>query len=169
MTKDAGKASAGKDGLDALDYYALLGIAATATPDEVRKAFHTFALRHHPDRHAGEPKETVERAAHIYRRGAEAYRVLGDRGSRARYDLQLQAGKKRFDPEDDPRPSRNTPAGGIGVKSPKARPFVSKAEQALKNGDLKTAKLNFQIALQHEPDNVLLREKLEDITAKLKG
>ena len=160
-----------KDGLDALDYYALLGVAENATLDEVRRAFHGFALRHHPDRHAGESPEDIERAARVYRRGAEAYRVLGDRELRARYDAQRKSGKTRFDAEEDRASTapRTTPAGILVVRSPKARPFVVRAEQAVKAGDWKTARLNLQLALQHEQDNDVLRARLADVEAKLKG
>jgi curved DNA-binding protein CbpA len=109
------------DPLDRLDYYSLLEIDETATADAVRRAFHVFAAKYHPDRHAGAPLETRERAAQIYRRGAEAYRVLCDRDQRRLYDEQRTRGRVRFDPEDVPR-------RGDG-RVPSTRPFVARCER----------------------------------------
>ena len=36
------------------DYYAILGIPRTATPDEVRKAHRKLARKHHPDLNPGD-------------------------------------------------------------------------------------------------------------------
>lgn len=160
------------DRLDQLDYYDLLQIEEGASADDVRRAFHAFALRYHPDRFAGTPPEKQERAAQIYRRGAEAYRVLCDREQRRAYDEQRQRGKLRFDPEDAPRTS-SPPAGSEGspsqsaVRSPRARPFVQKASEAAKKGDWAVAKLNLKLALQHEPGNPLLEARLSEAEARL--
>ena len=157
------------DPLDALDYYTLLGVDDLANADQIRAAFHTFALKFHPDRHAAAAEEKRERASVIYRRGAEAYRVLQDSALRRQYDAQLATGKMRFDPEAAMKPQRATTGSGAhSVKSALARPFAAKAEQALRSGDLKTARLNLQLALRHEPDNASLEAKLADVEAQLK-
>lgn len=63
------------------DYYAVLGIPRTASPDEVKKAFRGLAMRWHPDRNP----ESIE-AERRFREVAEAWDVLGDPEKRARYD-----------------------------------------------------------------------------------
>ncbi len=158
------------DRLDLLDYYTLLRVADDAGPDVIRRAFHGFALKFHPDRHADAADDKRERAARIYRRGAEAYRVLQDPVTRRAYDAQLAAGKLRFDAEQA-RKSKRAPApnGAPAVQSPQARPFVMKAEQALRTGDLKTARLNLQIALRHDPGSAALEAKLAGVEAQLKA
>jgi curved DNA-binding protein CbpA len=163
------------DRLDQLDYYDLLQVDPNATADDVKRAFHAFALRYHPDNYASAPPEKRERAAQIYRRGAEAYRVLCDRETRRLYDEQRARGKLRFDPEEA---ARARPAGAasiadrattaaIAVRSPRARPFVQKANEAYKRGDWSTAKLNLKLALQHEQGNALLEARLADVEQKL--
>jgi curved DNA-binding protein CbpA len=123
-------------------------------------------MRYHPDRHAGAEPEKIERAAAIYRRGAEAYRVLTDVEQRRRYDEQLAIGKVRYEEPQTGRFSR-PPSGPIDVKNLRARPFVQKAIEQLKAGDLKGAKLNLALALNYEPDNAGLLAKLDEVKAKL--
>ena len=65
-------------------YYDMLGVARTATPEEIRKAHHKLARDLHPDVNAGDLKKE-ERLKQINR----ANDVLGDRGKRIEYDEQL--------------------------------------------------------------------------------
>ena len=154
-----------RDRLELLDYYTLLSVSSDATADAIRDAFHAFALKFHPDRHVGGPPEKIARAEQIFRRGAEAYRVLLDPELRRRYERALEKGKLRLDDdeqEEGPTTSR------LGIKSPKARPFASKAQEAIRKQDWKTAKLNLQIALRHEPGNALLEARLAEVEARLR-
>lgn len=150
---------------DDVDYYTLLGIERAAKRDEVRAAFHRFALEHHPDRHTDLDAEGALEAAARYRRGAEAYRVLSDAEARRAYDQGLEKGQNRLDPESAGKPAPK-PAAQRPV-SPKAKPFWTKAEQALKANDFKTARLNLKIALQSDPGHPMLEQKLAEVEAKL--
>ena len=152
------------DRLDQLDYYTLLGLEGGKAGDALKEAFHRFALKYHPDRHSDGPPEKRERATQIYRRGAEAYRVLSDPNTKRAYDDQLARGKLRYDPTDrDAASERPTPSTGtIGTKNAKARPFLVTAQRALASGDFKTAKLNLKIAMQHDPENVYLTALLAE-------
>lgn len=146
--------------LDELDYYALLGVAADASVPDIKAAFRAFALQHHPDRHAGD-----EEAARIYRRGTEAYRVLTHPQQRRCYDEQYKQGKLRMDPQSGG--SARPRSGGPDAVHARARPFLARADQALAAGDLKQAKLNYQIALQHDPSSELLRQRLAEVESRL--
>ncbi len=160
----------GDDPLEALDYYTLLQIAETANADEVRRAFHRFAAKYHPDRFAGAGAEAskVERAAEIYRRGAEAYKVLTDAARRRIYDAGLAEGHLRFDAslKVSPEPVE-VGQWPIKVKSPLARPFAIKAEQLYKAGDFGNAKTNLKLALQKDAGNPQIERLLADVERRL--
>ncbi len=64
-----------------LDYYAVLGVARDATPDEIKKSFRQLALQYHPDRNP----DDVD-AERRFREVAEAYQCLSDPDERLRYD-----------------------------------------------------------------------------------
>ena len=63
------------------DYYAVLGIAATAAPREVRRAYQRLARQYSPDVNFWD-----ERARELFEEIAEAFRVLGDPNARQMYD-----------------------------------------------------------------------------------
>ena len=59
------------------DHYQTLGIAKTATPDEIKKAYRKLASKHHPDK--GGDTSTFQQIE-------EAYRILSDPQQRQQYD-----------------------------------------------------------------------------------
>jgi molecular chaperone DnaJ len=63
------------------DFYEVLGVAATATPDEVKKAYRKLAQKHHPDANPGDT-EAEDRFKEI----SEAYATLSDTEQRKEYD-----------------------------------------------------------------------------------
>ncbi len=63
------------------DYYAVLGVAATAAPREVRQAYQRLARQYSPDVNFWD-----DRARGLFEEIREAYRILSDPGARAHYD-----------------------------------------------------------------------------------
>lgn len=63
------------------DYYEVLGVAKTATPEEIKKAYRKLAIKYHPDRNPND-----ESAAEKFREATEAYDVLADEKKRQNYD-----------------------------------------------------------------------------------
>ncbi|HEY3065194.1 MAG TPA: J domain-containing protein [Methylomirabilota bacterium] len=63
------------------DYYAVLGIAATAGPREIRQAYRRLARQYSPDVNFWD-----EGARSLFEEIAEAYRVLSDPRARSMYD-----------------------------------------------------------------------------------
>lgn len=70
-----------------LDYYEILGVARTASADEIKQAYKKVAIKYHPDRNPGD-KEAEEK----FKQAAAAYDVLRDPEKRARYDQFGAAG-----------------------------------------------------------------------------
>lgn len=63
------------------DYYETLGVAKTASEDEIKKAYRGLARKYHPDRNPGD-KQAETRFKEIQ----DAYDVLSDKAKRAQYD-----------------------------------------------------------------------------------
>lgn len=66
------------------DYYEVLGIAKSASDDEIKKAFRKAAIKYHPDREGGDEEK--------FKEANEAYEVLKDPSKRQRYDQFGHAG-----------------------------------------------------------------------------
>lgn len=71
------------------DYYEILGIAKTASADEVKKAYRNLALKYHPDRVPADKKKEAEEK---FKEVSEAYEVLLDPQKKATYDQYGHAG-----------------------------------------------------------------------------
>jgi len=69
------------------DYYAVLGVSASATQDEIKKQYRKLAAKHHPDKNQSDP-----RAADRFKEISEAYQVIGDAEKRKQYDQMRQLG-----------------------------------------------------------------------------
>jgi molecular chaperone DnaJ len=61
----------------AKDYYQILGVEKNATAEDIKKAFHKLAHKHHPDKGGDEKK---------FKEINEAYQILSDKEKRQQYD-----------------------------------------------------------------------------------
>ncbi|MFN5915076.1 MAG: molecular chaperone DnaJ [Chitinophagaceae bacterium] len=69
------------------DYYEILGVAKSASADEIKKAYRKVAMQFHTDRNPGD-----KAAEEKFKEAAEAYEVLSDGEKKAQYDRYGHAG-----------------------------------------------------------------------------
>lgn len=146
--------------LDTVSYYAVLAIAPDAAPDAIEAAFYQRARTLHPDRHAREKAPERRKALSLlYSRIGEAYRVLKDPVRRKAYDEALEGGQMRL---SDAGPSRQETVRpkAAAPKSEAARRFFDLGVDQLRAGDERGARMQFQLALQLEPDSPAIKEAL---------
>lgn len=74
---------------DKRDYYEVLGVSKSATDDELKKAYRKLAKKYHPDVNPNNPEAEAK-----FKEAGEAYQILSNPESRAKYD---QFGHAAFD------------------------------------------------------------------------
>ena len=63
------------------DYYDVLGVNKSATPQELKSAYRKLAVKYHPDKNPGD-----KAAEDKFKEASEAYGVLSDKSKKENYD-----------------------------------------------------------------------------------
>jgi len=63
------------------DYYEVLGLIKSASPEEIKKAYRKSALKYHPDKNKGD-----KTAENKFKEAGEAYHVLSNKERRTNYN-----------------------------------------------------------------------------------
>jgi curved DNA-binding protein CbpA len=154
-----------------LNFYQILKVSPVATEDEIRDSFHREAMLFHPDQYASSNDAMmVALAKDAYQKVVEAYRILSNRDKRREYDESLNPSGVGPDEEStvdenaitSVKRRPNWASGGPGDK------FFKMAEQALTNGDAKSALVNIQIALSSDPNNITYKNFKLRVEAQIK-
>src|SRR5437016_4747584 len=93
------------------NYYKILGLPPTATPEEIKKRYRELARRYHPDINSS------PEAAHKIKEINQANHILGDPDRRALYDAERLLKKPATPKSEPPRshtPPRDSAPSGFG-------------------------------------------------------
>ena len=89
------------------DLYLRLGMQRTATFEQIKKAYRTLALKHHPDRNLENPNLAHENFIAV----SEAFEVLSNPTTRAQYDSSSTITSHRTRTQTS-NPSTERPSSG---------------------------------------------------------
>jgi len=117
-----------------VNYYEVLGVERSASEQEIRDRFRKLARENHPDRYSGTDKADAERK---FQTLTEAVNVLTNTSRRRQHDAEISS---------------------VGAKGPAdftlvAKAYLGKGVKAFKEGDIKTAYENFDMAVKHNPQD----------------
>lgn len=78
------------------DYYKILGVSKSASPEEIKKVYRKLALKYHPDQNKGDKSAEAK-----FKEISEAYAVLSDPEKKKNYDMfGAETFQSRFSQED---------------------------------------------------------------------
>ena len=114
-----------------VNYYEILGVERSASEQDIRERFRKLARDHHPDRYRGNDKAEAERK---FQTLTEAVNVLTNSAKRKQHDAEIGTGAKS-----------TTDLTQV------AKVYMSKGAKAYKDGDIRAAYENFDMATKHNP------------------
>ncbi|HSY52579.1 MAG TPA: DnaJ domain-containing protein [Thermoanaerobaculia bacterium] len=118
-----------------VNYYEVLGVDRSASEPEIRERFRKLAREQHPDRYKGPDKADAEGR---FQTLTEAVNVLTNPARRKQHDAEIASPGARGG-------SSATDLAQVG------KVYLSKGIKAFKEGDLRTAYDNFDMAAKHNP------------------
>lgn len=116
-----------------LNYYEVLGVERSAGEEEIRNQFRKLARESHPDRYRGPDKAEAERK---FQALTEAVNVLTNPARRKQHDSEIATGADK----------------GVVDFAQIAKAYLSLGVKAYKDGDMRAAYENFDMAVKHNPD-----------------
>lgn len=115
-----------------VNYYEILGVERSASEQEIRDKFRKLARENHPDRYRGTDKAEAERK---FQNLTEAVNVLTNPVKRKQHDAEIAGGVPK----------------ATSDLSQVAKVYMSKGVKAFKDGDIRAAHENFDMAVKHNP------------------
>lgn len=117
-----------------VNYYEVLGVDRSASEAEIREHFRKLVRAQHPDRYKGPDKADAERK---FQTLTEALNVLTNPARRKQHDAEIGSGAR----------ATAGPADFAQV----AKVYLSKGIKAYREGDMRGAYENFDMAAKHNP------------------
>lgn len=162
--------------LTQMDYFQILHVSVSATPNEIKNAFYKQSRTFHPDRFFQLTDPHLRTWVNeIYKRVTESYYVLRDEQKRRKYVADIsgpeRAQKLRFTEADEVQSrqaAKKEREEEVGLH-PKGRQFFQTALRDVAAQRWAVAERNLKTALTYEPSNARYREKLGEVQQQLKG
>jgi curved DNA-binding protein CbpA len=133
-----------------VNYYEILGVERSASEQEIRDRFRTLARESHPDRYRGDDKAEAERK---FQTLTEAVNVLTNPARRKQHDSELAGGFSK----------------GQADFAQVAKVYMGKGVKAYKDGDMRAAYENFDMAAKHNPQDAKAFHYLALTAARIPG
>ena len=131
-----------------VNYYEILGVERSASEQEIRDKFRRLARENHPDRYRGNDKAEAERK---FQTLTEAVNVLTNAAKRRQHDSELASGIQKS----------TSDLGQV------AKVYMSKGVKAFKDGDIRAAYENFDMAVKHNPQDAKAHHYLALAAARI--
>jgi hypothetical protein len=151
-------------------YYDILDVEPDAGHQQILDSFDRLSRRYHPDRYTQHRdkewgRAVYENAEKLYRLVTEAYEVLKDREYRKAYDQRLEDGETRMAIEDREvsESARGPDALTDLANERKSKKFLRMAQASLARDDVDAAIQNIEFALDAEPENDQIQQKLDEL------
>ena len=116
-----------------VNYYEILGVERSASDEQIKRRFRDLAREQHPDRYRGPDKADAERR---FQTLTEAFNVLTNTDKRRQHDSEIAGAGTR---------------GADFVQV--AKVYMAKGVKAYKDGDMRAAYENFDMAVKHNPQD----------------
>lgn len=123
--------------VQSINHYEVLGVARSATEEEIRKRFRELARERHPDRFTSWRKTRAEMEFQVL---TEAYNVLMNKDRRSAHDFDLD---NKVVSETDPK--------AIAVA------YFEKGIDEYREGRFDSALSNFELAVHHDPESAKIQ------------
>lgn len=133
-----------------VNYYEILGVERSASEQEIRDRFRSLARESHPDRYRGTDKAEAERK---FQTLTEAVNVLTNPARRKQHDSELVGGVSK----------------GQADFAQVAKVYMAKGVKAYKDGDMRGAYENFDMAAKHNPQDAKSFHYLALTAARIPG
>lgn len=153
--------------IDELDYFQILKVKQDCTLQELKSAYFRESREYHPDKYYNEPPELSKKVTTIFKRITEAYKIINDPETREIYTKSISGSER----SKNLRFIHGVRGGGPREdegSTPMGRKYFQMAKLAFNNMDYKSAKINFQLAAQMEPNNETFKQYLTQVAEKLR-
>lgn len=132
-----------------INYYQVLGVERSASEQEIRDKFRQLARENHPDRYKGPDKSEAEKR---FQTLTEAMNVLTNPAKRKQHDAEMFSTSSG---------SAVTDLGQV------AKVYLAKGVKAFKEGDVRAAYENFDMAVKHNPQDAKAHYYLAQAAGKI--